>query len=175
MTMTLIESKTLGAAAASIEFTSIPQDGTDLVVLLNLRGNDASTVSDSLIQFNGDTGANYAWRRLTGGGDFVGTDSGNGFLSGSIPGATATSNTFGNATVYIPNYTSTVAKSGSVDGVSEHNAVRSYQVIIACSWTGTVAITSLLIKLFSGANILSGSTASLYKVTKGSDGIVTTS
>jgi len=58
--MKLIESKTLASAAAFIEFTSIPQDATDLVVLCNIRltaDNVAATLS-----FN--TGGTYTRRRI---------------------------------------------------------------------------------------------------------------
>jgi hypothetical protein len=42
-------------------------------------------------------------------------------------------------------------------------------------WSSTAAITSLAFSDISAANYLAGSTISLYKITKGTDGIVTTS
>jgi hypothetical protein len=169
MTMTLIETKTLGTAAASIEFTSIPQDGTDLVVLISARNSvDTST---GTIAFN--TGGTYTRRRLQGNGTTA---------NSSMPsddyfiGATSfTANTFGNSVIYIPNYTASQAKSYSVDGVTENNATTSFASLYAGLWSETAAITSITFTPGSGGNFIIDSTISLYKMTKGSDGIVTTS
>jgi hypothetical protein len=179
MTMTLIESKTLLSAAASIEFTSIPQTFTDLVLIHSARSAVSNTVVTAVVQFNGDTGANYSVIRVEGTGSGVNTSALNSNalygLAGPIPAANATSNTFGNGVVYIPNYTSSTAKSFSSDGVSENNATLAAQVINAVIWTGTAAITSILFRTFEVGNLVAGSTVSLYGITKGSDGIVTTS
>jgi hypothetical protein len=175
MTMTLIETKTLGAAAASIEFTSIPQDGTDLVVLTSLRSvNDESL---ALISFNGST-SNFSERFLRGNGSTVDSaffDSG-GFarIFGASVQSSQTANTFSNGTLYIPNYTGSTNKSASGDSVNENNATAATQIIVALLWSDTSAITSLAVASNSG-DLAIGSTVSLYKVTKGSDGIVTTS
>jgi hypothetical protein len=176
--MKLIESKTLGTAQASIEFTSIPQDGTDLVALMSIRVDAADISRDMIVQFNGDTGSNYSFRRLVGTGSSVSSSAGTGnleFLVGPTSANNATSNTFGNAQVYIPNYTGNTAKSASTDAVSENNATAAEQSIIATLWTGTDTITSILFRPYFTADLMAGSTISLYKITKGSDGIVTTS
>jgi hypothetical protein len=173
--MKLIESKTLGTAAAAIEFTSIPQDGTDLLLLISGRTARALTVDGVGIGFNGDTaGGNYSGRRLFGDGSSPGSDT----TYAGMPwytGANATANTFGNAALYIPNYTGSTSKSFSIDGVSENNATQAYQGIGAGRWTGTDAITTVTINSEVISNLQAGSTISLYKITKGSDGIVTTS
>jgi len=176
--MKLIESKTLATAAASIEFTSIPQDGTDLVILFSFRIDSGGEYVNTALRFNSDSGSNYSMRMLYG----LGSGSG---LSASqtttslqwvySTGTVATSNTFGNAQVYIPNYTGSTTKSVSMDSVSENNGTLSIQALTAGLWSGTAAITSILLFSQTGNNLLAGSTASLYKITKGSDGIVTTS
>ena len=172
--MKLIESKTLGTAQASIEFTSIPQDGTDLVVLCSTRGNvdDGSTGQIIFIAFNtvGDT--NLSGRFLIG----VGSGSG---ISGALrpfayqSSSNFTANTFSNSQFYISNYAGSTNKSISIDGVSENNGTTSYQGIMAGLWSNSAAINS--IQLTTGSQFVAGSTVSLYKITKGSDGIVTTS
>jgi hypothetical protein len=170
--MKLIESKTLGTAAASIEFTSIPQDGTDLVVLISTRVATAATDDAISITLNSST-SNRSRRSLLGRGSTVATFTSSDGIVGSTTGDTATSNTFGNAQIYLPNYTSSSAKSASTDSVSENNATRAIQEINAFLWNDTAAITSL--KIDAPSNLMAGSTISLYKITKGSDGIVTTS
>jgi hypothetical protein len=172
--MKLIESKTLGTAAASIEFTSIPQDGTDLVLLFSGRRSVDSV--EVRLQFNGDTGSNYTTRRLFGGGGAAASDNSS---STSLPfyavvNSASTSNTFSNGQFYIPNYTGSTTKSLSADTVTENNGVEAYTQITAGLWNSTAAITSLKL-ISSSGNFEIGSIASLYKITKGSDGIVTTS
>jgi hypothetical protein len=170
MTMTLIETKTLGTAAASIEFTSIPQDGTDLVVKVSSRID--TTTFFALISFNGST-ANFTSRRLHGDGSASSAS----YTTGRVlwtSGSTDTSNTFGNADIYIPNYAGATNKSYSCDSVSENNSTTAYQNLMAGLWSQTAAITSLAITANSG-NFVAGSTISLYKITKGTDGIVVTS
>jgi hypothetical protein len=179
MTMTLIETKTLGSAAASIEFTSIPQDATDLYIVQSVRF--ASDAGDIDMRFNGST-TGYSMRLMYGNGSgnpvLGATTSGSYLLwSGLGSRSTYTANTFGNSAVYIPNYTSSATKSVSVDSTNENNAETAFQIISAGLWTGTAAITSIA---FSGAasaagNLVAGSTISLYKITKGSSGGVVVS
>ena len=176
--MKLIESKTLGTAAASIEFTSIPQTFTDLVLLFNFRSNVDQTYTNIALRFNSDTGSNYSMRMLYGEGSGGGLSASQTTTSMQwvySTGLQATSNTFGNAQVYIPNYTGSTSKSVSMDSVSENNATQSIQALTAGLWSGTAAITSISMFTQAGPNLLAGSTASLYGVLKGSDGIVTTS
>ena len=176
--MKLIESKTLGTAAASIEFTSIPQDGTDLVLVFSSRMDLADNFANTFFRFNGDTGSNYSMLLLFG----LGSGSpGSVFESNTSmrfvysSGANSTSNTFSNGQIYIPNYTGATAKSVSMDSVSENNATAAIQALAAGRYSGTSAITSLTFLAQPGSNLVAGTMASLYKITKGSDGIVTTS
>jgi hypothetical protein len=175
--MTLIETKTLGAAAASIEFTSIPQDGTDLVLLMSGRTTRTNALDWIQMEFNTIT-SDYSMRGLFGNGSATGSFTETKIFL-PIGGNTATANTFGNSTFYIPNYTGSTNKSVSGDGVSENNATGVNSVsdyIIAGLWSNTAAITSIKLFPFTAAeDFVAGSTVSLYKVTKGSDGIVTTS
>jgi hypothetical protein len=168
----LIETRTLAVAAASIEFTAIPQDGTDLVLLSSWRHSGSTTDAGATLEFNGIT-TGYSNRILFGNGSAASSFSesrilwlGNGGIS--------TANTFGNNLAYIPNYTSSSNKSVSTDFVIENNATATGMGIGAGLWSDTAAITSLLITGLSG-NLVAGSMFSLYKITKGSDGIVTVS
>jgi hypothetical protein len=172
--MKLIESKTLGTAAASIEFTSIPQDGTDLVLLMSGRTTRTTALDWIEMQFNTIT-SDYSMRGLFGDGSGTGSFTETRIFL-PIGGNTATANTFGNSMFYIPNYTGSTNKSVSGDGVSENNATSVSHYIIAGLWSNTAAITSIKLFPFTAAqDFVAGSTVSLYKVTKGSDGIVTTS
>ena len=174
MTMTLIETKTLGTAAASIEFTSIPQTYTDLVVLFSARTNRANHQDFILIRPNSLTSGLSA-RRLFGNGSSSFSFTDTVAYGGNATGDTATSNTFGNSMCYIPNYTGSTAKSFSLDGAAENNATDTGIGITASLSTTTAAITSLLFLPEVGTTILAGSTASLYGILKGSSGGVVVS
>jgi hypothetical protein len=173
MTMTLIETKTLGTSAASIEFTSIAASFTDLYILLNVRSTRSDlTFSTVQVSFNGLT-TNRSRRSLYNASGSVSVDSGSDIIFvGNSNGAT--SNTFSNTSIYIPNYAGSTAKSVSIDSSTENNGTGIYQEITAALWNSTAAITSVLISA-SGYDFVAGSTASLYGILKGSDGIVTTS
>ena len=172
--MKLIESKTLATAAASIEFTSIPQSFTDLVVVMSLRSARTNAVEGLLIAFNGST-ANFTHRSLYGTLSSAASFSGSVGRVGVINGDSSTSNTFANQSVYIPNYTGASNKSFSVDSASEDNSTSAWIELVAGLWSQTAAITSIRFTPDLGNNLLAGSTVSLYGITKGSDGIVTTS
>jgi hypothetical protein len=171
--MKLIESKTLTTAAASIEFTSIPQDGTDLVLLYSTRGAGGGIT----LTFNGTT-SGYSERLLFGEGSGTGKSS-NRSSQTSIVWAlsndtTTTANTFSSGQIYIPNYAGSTNKSISIESVTENNATAANIYIDAALWSNTAAITSMQISDSSG-NFVVGSIFSLYKIIKGSDGIVVVS
>jgi hypothetical protein len=53
-----IASQTLGSAVSSVTFSSIPQNYTDLILVVNY-GISANNFG-ARIRFNGDTGSNYS-------------------------------------------------------------------------------------------------------------------
>lgn len=170
ITLSLVSTVTVGAGgAASIDFTGIPQTGTDLLLTVAVRGAD----TDGWVRINSDSGTNYSTRELRGNGTSAASASLTSQTAMSLRNAvnptTWTANTFSNATLYIPNYTGSLAKSGSVDFVTENNATAANMGIIANLWTGTAAITSLSLYM-TGLNWVQYSTASLYTITKGSGG-----
>ena len=163
MSMTLVQTVTVGAGgAASIEFTGIPQDGTDLVLLVS--GRVDSGADNLLIGFNGST-SSFSNRYLLGTGSSAVSGTFSGRIVGEVGISSATANTFGNSSVYIPNYASSANKTWSGDGVNENNATAASQIIVAGTWANTAAITSIQLSVSSGS-FVQHSTASLYKVTK---------
>jgi hypothetical protein len=175
MTMQLIETKALGTAAASIDFTSIPQDATDLLVLMSSRTTTNGGVEwfDVKIEFNNNT-SNLSDRVLYGTGSGVTSITDASYILVRVNSNISTSNTFGNASIYVPNYAGTTNKSVIIDSVTENNGTAAFQTITVGLWGNTAAITSVKATAFTG-NLETGTIISLYKITKGSDGIVTTS
>ena len=147
--MNLIAKQTVGSGgASSVTFSNIPQTFTDLKLVVSsrsVRTNDAGG-SDGKIQFgNGtiDTGANYTSKLLLNqGGAYSATNSSIFYFTSDNA---QTSNTFGSFEAYIPNYTSSNAKSVSLDAVTENNSSTAYAVLTAGLWTGTSAINIMTI------------------------------
>ena len=169
-----IETVPVGSGgAASITFSAIPADYTDLYLVCSFRSSLATSNTSVLVRPNGAT-TGLSTRILQGDGS-----SASSFAPTTIPflmpAATNTANTFGVASVYIPNYLSSVAKSFSIEDVTENNGTTAGQRITAGLWTGTVAITSIDLVPESGGNFVEFSSASLYGITAGSDGIVAVS
>jgi hypothetical protein len=164
--MELISSVTVGSGgAASMNFNSIPQTYTDLVLLLSTRSTSGS---DLTMTFNAN-GTGYSRRLLIGDGSTtISVAASNNFFA--LNGNSAyTASTFGSNCITIPNYTGSANKTLFTDGVNENNATTALQVFYAGLWSNTAAITS--IQLGAGAaNFAQHSTASLYGITKGSGG-----
>jgi hypothetical protein len=120
-----IQTVELTSAQASISFNSIPQDFTDILLLVSPRSLRASVFDDLLIEFNSST-SNLSSRWLQGTGSSAGSDSSASAIEMIINADSATSNTFGSVQIYIPNYTSSVAKSVSAESLGETNATTIY-------------------------------------------------
>lgn len=162
----LLQRVEVGAAgAASISFTNIPQTGyTDLKVVASSRNNSASIAV--LLQFNGDTGNNYSWRRIQGAGSGTPTSSSSSSVA-QIDGALSsgsgdTASTFGSTEFYIPNYAGNQNKSISVDSVSENNGTTAYSRLSAGLWSAIAAINSIKLYPDASGSFVQFSTFSLY-------------
>jgi len=129
--MKLIETKTLTSAAASIEFTSIPQTFTDLVVVGSLRSDRSGNATDGFLVRPNSSTTGFEFRRLFGNGSTAASSTAANSGTGLINASTSTANTFGNFSVYIPNYAGATNKSWSADSVTENNATEAVQAIYA--------------------------------------------
>jgi hypothetical protein len=169
MTMTFIEEVTLATAAANLTITSIPQDYTDLLILFTSRTDRGDAAIDAFfVEVNGSG--------ISSGVSLFGTGSsaqGNTDHPFTI-GNTATADTFASASIYIPNYTVAQAHAISIDSVGENNASSSPQGITTNITTSTAAVTSIELDPETGSNFVAGTTATVYGITSGGDGTVTT-
>jgi len=167
MTMTLVSTVTVGAGgAASIDFTSIPQTGTDLLILVSQARNDGSSGA-FISQVNGASTPTSTNKRLYGTGSSVVSDGPTNPSNWSVPDWTSeTTNTFGSVQIYIPNYTSAANKSITTDYVTENNGTGARQGIQA----GLLSVASAITSLTLGGAYVQYSTASLYTIQKGSGG-----
>jgi hypothetical protein len=152
-TYTLIEAQTLSSTTTSITLGSggtIPQTYTDLLVKISSRG----TGSGIEVYLNSKTpGSEYTEIRLYGTGSAAGSDTGNSTISITTSGGSNsyTASTFGNAEIYIPNYTSSNNKSVSADGVPENNATGTLMMMTAGLRSNTAAVTSIILQSYEGS------------------------
>ena len=159
-----IASVTVGAGgASSIDFTSIPSTYTDLCVKLSARGTNAAVVISPILYLNNDTSAG-SFKSLVGNGSAASSSGTSGYIdAGVISSANATSSTFGNFEIYIPNYAGSTYKSVSSDSVTENNATEAYANFRALLWANTAAINAVKFTLGAG-NFAQYSTATLYGI-----------
>ena len=164
-TYKLIETVTVGSGgAASIEFTSIPQTYTDLVLKHSIRTNRDLFIDGVNVSFNGST-SNFTSRRILGDGSNVASNTPIGQI-GLANGDPSTANIFGNTQAYIPNYTGSNYKSWSLEMVMEDNTTYGRNDLMAGLWSDTSAITSITLTPLIGTIILQYSSASLYGISK---------
>ena len=161
-----ISTVTVGSGgASSIDFTSIPQTYTDLVIKTSARNTSTSTTM--YLEFNGSGGTAYSVRLLYGDGSVAGSVSSSSRANIKNDGAAVdsgyTANTFASGEFYIPNYTSSNYKSVNMEGVPENNAATTYMALTAGLWSSTSAITSIKLTLYAG-NFAQYSTATLYGI-----------
>jgi hypothetical protein len=167
-TFTKIASVTVGSGGtSSIAFSSIPSTYTDLCVSVSVRTSAGGTIDNIYIGFNSSsTGYTLRWLGVAATSPVSYTEAAFGSTKihfGYMPGSTATSNTFGSANVYIPNYAGSVNKSVTADAVNEGNITDSYMGMTAGLWSNTSAITSIQLTTSSGT-IAQYSTATLYGI-----------
>tara|TARA_R110000822_G_C15220392_1_gene484202 strand:+ start:483 stop:995 length:513 start_codon:yes stop_codon:yes gene_type:complete len=163
---TLIGTVTVGAGgAASITFSSIAADYTDLKLVHSIRTNRSVAPSEGIgMNLNGST-SNQSMVNLEGNNGSIYTGTGSILFTGAASTSFSTANTFGNSSVYLPNYASSNFKSVSAEGVSENNSSNAAMFIQASLWSDTSAVTSItLIPLNGGTLFLEYSTASLYGI-----------
>jgi hypothetical protein len=169
-TYKLISSVTVGSGgAANITFSSIPSTYTDICVVLSGRttttfGTDVGGFCEIEINSNISNGFSRTLIGI-GSGSGISTVPSNPAGVGYLPTSAATASTFGNISIYIPNYTSANFKSFSADAVTENNGTVAIASIIAGLWSSTSAITQVKVYPNSSyGNFAQYSTAYLYGI-----------
>ena len=149
-----LQTITLGSAASSVTFASIPQTYRDLVLVMNYGASNATNSGKAFV--NGDTtAANYKSVRMQGNS------------------SSAVSNTNGESIRWEVQATSglvTTLQFMDYSATDKHktvlvraNAASTATEASANRWTSTSAITSIAIN-FLGTDLTTGSTLSLYAI-----------
>jgi hypothetical protein len=154
-TYTPLATVTLGAAASSVTFSSIPATYRDLILVVN--GTRSSDSGDGgLLRFNGDSGSNYSYVFMLGNGSS--TISASASYTGIIGPALFTGQ--GMAIAQIMDYSAT-DKHKTV--VVRRDTSNVHAFASAERWANTAAITSMVIGPSTGT-YNSGTTFNLFGV-----------
>ncbi len=160
-TYTKIASTTLGSAAASVTFSSIPSTYTDLVLVMNYF----STASEwPMIQFNSDTATNYSFTEMYGNGTSAASlrqSSINGIWVGYGAYSPAGSTNPGTIIINIQNYSNTTTNKTTL---SRSNSTNGVEATVGL-WRNTAAINTIVLKHQTATTYIAGSTFNLYGIT----------
>lgn len=156
ITYSPIASTTLGAAAASITFSTISGAYTDLVLVMN--GKNDTAFDNWRLTLNSDTGSNYSYTSLVGNGSTASSSRGSNatpMYIGGIP-----SSDFGTNIAHINNYSNTTTYKTVISRASSANNNAAAWVNL---WRSTSAITTIKIDCGTG-NLATGTSATLYGI-----------
>jgi hypothetical protein len=153
-----IATQTLGSAAASVTFSSIPGTYTDLIIICNFGGSSAG--QDFTFRYNGDTGSNYSDTRMYGDGTnaISNRNSSATRITADSVGVSTSLQAFD--TIQIMNYANTTTYKTCLVRVAD--AAKSTEATVGL-WRNTAAITQVDLAMTAG-NLLSGSTFTLYGI-----------
>lgn len=166
-TFTLINSTTVGSGGvSSINFNSIPQTYTDLLLKISCETN-RNGIDTLRLLFNSST-SSYSGKVLyassTSIASFAGATTYGPYLAAN---GTNFANIFASIDCYIPNYTSgSIYKTFSTDSVAEANTSSEEMAISAGIWSSNTAISSISLVPNVGSAIQQYTTAYLYGISK---------
>jgi hypothetical protein len=171
-----ISTLTFPTGTNTATFSGIPSTYTDLVVMYSVRTVKSGTEDQMSMYFNSDQSSSYKrttlyndYSAVYANGDLTGYQTACTTSLGNITGNTALANSFANAFIYISEYANTSKfKSVSWRGGGQTNsdtANAGYFYINGSCYAKTDAISSITFS--AGNNFVSGSTATLYGITKG--------
>ena len=160
-TLIPIATQTLGSAAASITFSSIPGTYTDLRLVLTCTTSVADSV---IVQYNADTATNYSAVLLTGNGAAVASTNTTSATSIRLHNVGQTSTTVPETfSLDVFSYAGSTNKTALATSATDTNGAGSVELTVGL-WRSTSAITQVTLKLFGGNNFAIGSIATLWGI-----------
>jgi len=153
-TYTPLATTTLGTAASSITFGSIPGTYRDLILVVQATRNTQGRMN---IRFNGDTGANYA---LTG----INESTITGETSAQFRGVVVDTSVSFMAVSNIMDYSTTDKEKLMISKVDNAGTANSNGVSVH-RWANTSAITSVQVTTTDANTFSIGTTMALYGIT----------
>jgi hypothetical protein len=152
----VISTQTLGTAASSVTFSSIPQTYTDLVLVVS---HDVTADAISGVQFNGDTASNYSASYVWGNGTnaYSGRETS---AASAFAFYAAAASGFATAIIQVMNYSNATTYKTLLSREADASVE---SMAVAGLWRSTAAITSMVLLRRSG-NFATDSTFTLYGI-----------
>jgi hypothetical protein len=156
-----IATQTVAVATSSITFSSIPSTYTDLKLIFTCTGLAAG--QDIALQYNGDTGTNYSYTRVSGSGVAATSGRNTSVANWRINALGVYTDTSIPITMQVDifSYTGSTFKTGLSFASGDKNGSGYVSTNIGL-WRNTAAITNMTIS--SATNFLIGTTATLYGI-----------
>jgi fibronectin-binding autotransporter adhesin len=162
-TYVALDKKTVTSTVQSVEFTSIPQGYTDLILVSSCR---VATGQDNVtFRLNSDTGSNYSYTRIKGNGSTAASDRGSNTTQGYV--GNESNAQFTTQVTHFMNYSNSTTNKTVL---SRSNATDTEVVAWVNLWRNTSAINTILVRSAGGGGFISGSTFSLYGIAAASIG-----
>ena len=161
-TYTPIATTTLGSAASSYTFSSIPSTYTDLVIIANVISAD-TTSKYLTMQFNSDTATNYSGTIMAGNGTTAESARDISISEIYITAYGAMLNNTSNpmlATINVMNYANTTTNKTAL---SRSNQASGTLMATVGLWRSTAAINTIKLMVTAG-NLGIGTTLTLYGI-----------
>lgn len=161
----LLETQVLSSSAASVTFSGLSAYAADykhLQIRMVARADNSAVSNNAIMQFNGDTGANYARHALYGSGGSVGSfglASQNWFTIATGAASSQTANAFGAGVIDILDPFETT-KNTTARGLSGNPT--DIISLFSGFWNNTAAVTSITLDQQGAANWVTGSRFSIY-------------
>jgi hypothetical protein len=161
-----ISTQTLGTATGTVNFNSIPQNYTDLILISNIRISGTGGEGASL-RFNSDTSSNYSYTRLFASSS-VTSDRGSNLTAdefGYYPGDDSTSGLFGIGVTQIQNYSNTTTfKPYLLRWNNNQNVGTQHVGLTSGLYRSTSAINSITLTANVSKNFVIGCSFTLYGI-----------
>ena len=166
-TYTPIASQTLTGSAASVTFSGVPQNFTDLILVTNA---DVTSAGASInIRFNSDSGSNYSYTTMYGNGSTVASARGSNLTKSYIAAYVAPNTALEHTTItHIQNYSNATTNKTFLSRSNRASASNSpgAEALVGL-WRNTSAINTIFLSPDSGS-FDTGSTFNLYGIVSGS-------
>jgi hypothetical protein len=154
-----IATQTLGSAASSVTFSSIPSTYTDLILVCSIK-IAASATAYTLLNFNSDTGTNYSSTMLYGNGSAAGSNQETSTVYMYLAETAFQDSTFSTVIAQIMNYSNATTNKTVLSRAN--NSSRGTEASVGL-WRSTAAINTILVRT-NANNFDTGSTFTLYGI-----------
>lgn len=155
-----IATQTLGTAAATITFSSIPSTYTDLRLTITALQGSGNNIA---LRFNSDSSTNYSRVRLIGSGSAASSTSATSDTEIDLNRTGLSSSAPSLYNVDLFSYAGSTSKTLLVSANEDRNGSGSVMSVVGL-WRSTSAITSILITSLSADTMGVGTTATLYGI-----------